>query len=380
MTLFNLLKAEWIQARKKLVLFLLLLTLILLAFYTALPSELIKSGTREIKINIGLSMEQRTNEINLLKNAVDDQKIIDSLTFLTVEEGLAQLEDGKLDVFLETPQNLDQIIYGYETGVIKIYTNNPLIGTIFYQLFDDTIQTFNQLQGYSLRYYNLLSEQNIRTDINKLSMEFDLELLTSLFNRGKLIEIHQGMNPYVLQLLSILLFIALSSISVFSTLIFNTQKTSGTLKKIKFYQHSWHLLFLAKFLMACFLALPFILSIYFLGVKLDQSLNLFFLISFSYLLLLILLSIGFTISLFSAKQVANTRLFLLMASLCLVWMFTGGLIFPNSIQNKIVNGLNPGWLTQIILSNSAQLTNIWSQLIPLLVVTIACYFFSRRRW
>lgn len=381
MKIVKLFLAEVRQTKYLLTLFILLMLLILLSFSTALPSELIKNSTKEIQMNIGVSMDEQGKELDLLKNAVDDQKIIDSLVFLSPDEGKKQIKSGKLDIFLEVPENVTNIIYGNEQGIIKIYTKNVLLGTLLNQFLSETVQTFNQLQGYSLAYYDLLKQEISSSDeIQKMSFQFDLELMSRLLNRGKLTEIKQGINQYVLQLFSLLLFLTLASIGVFNGIVFSLQKTSGTLKKIRFYQFNWLELLKAKFLLSLLMATPFLISFYWLSVKLEQPLNSLILFIYTIWLLFILNVFNLYISHLISKNQKSFNLFLLLASFVLFFMFTGGLVYPIYNQPLILTLLNPAWLTQLIIQDSALNQISWFSLIPFTLIGIFCYIRLKMRW
>ncbi|EOL44715.1 hypothetical protein [Enterococcus phoeniculicola] len=355
MRMKQLLVGEIYQGKKSFFFFLLILLLTLVAFMTALPLEMLQRNSAVPSVKIALSMPVNNQEIAVMVGVLDKNDLVEKLEVVSPKEGRFGVAKGAYDMYIELPENFEEALFERQTGTIKLYAKNALVGNVVYQIIYEMVQTLNNLQSLSLDYYQVLQTgEATYSQTQKLSRNFDMTLIQMLLERQDLLSIHGGISQYPLQLTSLFLFLALSGISMFSGLLSNQQINQGTMKKLLFYNYPLSFILLVKYAISWLISLPFLwvlwkLSDYF-GIQIDALR----LLAGSSVLLLFLVLLTTLIAFLFGRTKKENRLFLLYASGAFLMLFLGGLIYPLYSQPAFMTQSNPAWYAQVVIEQSIQ--------------------------
>lgn len=370
MKIWRILVGEAHSLRRYFLPFLTVSIFILVIFAIALPVNLVKEDGTISGLKIAISFPKEDVQASEMVEMIPENSLIQSIETTEHHEGIAGVESGKWDLYVSLPENFSAALFGKEQGRVTLYAHDPLIGTIVYHVFSETLASLNQMQSYSLTFYHqLLGSQYTTNEIGSIANDFDWSMMTMLLTRKSLLDDYKGIGQYTLQLYSLLLFLFGVICCTLVGYITMMQLKQGLMKKIKFYGYSFWQFIAVKYLITISIFLPglLIINYFFRHMIKNMSWGALILNSLVWLLLLMVASVSLT---FFIGQKGNEHQFLLVVTLfALLLMLVGGLIYPENLSiPSWLKQLNPAYMIQLVLVSSVH--HVYLVSLPLTWVAI----------
>ncbi|WP_297075525.1 ABC transporter permease [uncultured Enterococcus sp.] len=349
---------------------------VLSSFMVALPKNIFQSEFTQSSLRLGIVIPEDSFFRDMIKTSIGSNESVNEVKIIDRNQIQTLLKHSEIDLVIELPDNVDEIMFNKEQGIINLYANNPLIGKIMYQILKSAVTTVNVMQLTSLDYYEQIIKSSLTQKQKQLNIEkFDEQLIEKVITRAQLTKIHNYGSQYVVQLWSLTYFFIVVIFSIFNVQIYAKRKKTNILKKLVFYRFTIKEILLVKLILQQLIVLVSASLVYWLFRNFSE-------IEFwKYLLVLQCLSF-FTLALFYAIYTIGLNyrsefsVLLVLSSLSLVFLFLGGLIFPLYDFDLAINYLNPAWYVQMCVSymlanqlNLSFLSNlcIFASLLSLLV-------------
>lgn len=383
MRIIKVLHVDSIILFRKLPLILVAIVICIASFLAALPPQLLQSGTIP-KVSIAFAYEGEQDEIiDVAMNFLSNVEVIDEFHLVTHEESRQLLDEKKIDAAVAFPDNALEAFVDGDPIVIEVMANDEFIGSFAYSLIDEAVKTLNRVPQIALKYHRMIRSQfSDREEFYRISMAFQMTLVTESLKRMDYIKTEPTISPFELQAMSLILFLLISIIVVFMTTLTAKQLSNGGMRRLKMRGISFADVWVAKAIIVIILSV--ILSL------LASLLFVFNGISFSIirmLLSVILLSailhmicMVFTLPKYK-PEVASSRAMLGCVAMLLLMLFAGGGFYPMHLMDFGVRLFNPAWLAHllsewIIAGTAIPIVSLLCFLIP----AIICALLSLKKW
>ncbi|MDR2714834.1 MAG: ABC transporter permease [Coriobacteriales bacterium] len=332
---------------------LLVLTALVLA---SLPQELFSKNDVP-KVSVAVVYGDGTRNDSLIRNLnaeISKLETVESITVTTLDDAEEMLRRGEVDTILLLPENtLKVLVYGGH-ATITVRATDPLVGAVVYSVTDRAIEALDRIQNYALVYQQ---ETRGHFESSKKHAEavnnFSLVLLSEALMRADNVETPSVAPAYLVQLLTLLLFLSVSIASFFVAVIASRQYATGYVRHLYTKGVRYRHLFVSYLLVAASISLVLagvlavVLSFVAQGIAVPA------LLVSSVLLSLVLTALYLMFSgVRQQPQAATTRTLIACLSLMFFLLFIGGGFYPTGLMYSDIRLFNPTWL-------STQLAN-WS--------------------
>lgn len=382
MKFLTLLKGEIKASLTTLPLVVLFIVLCLSAVIAALPLNMLQRGEDITNLRIAISTPEHDDIFNQVTSFMKMEKHIADVQLVEPIKGKQLINEGKVDFYLEFPENFDDALFEHEEATIKMRSSNPILGSIAYQIMDSAISSLNSMQGSSLTYYEALKDTDYTyKERSDLSRTFDLRLIQLALLRDNAIKIKDGVNQYFLQILSLILFISTSIIVCYYALVVTRQEKNQVFRKLLLYRYSLGQIWLSKLLICLLLTIPVILLSILICKGLQLPLHLPQLIIGEIFLMILLYAIAFTATALMGENKNTSSVLLVNFVILFLFMILGGLIYPSYSQQFHFTTGNPAWLAQLIAESTIKGDTPTLSTLPIYLLTVViCCFVTIKCW
>ncbi|MGO3733231.1 MAG: hypothetical protein ACTJHC_08635 [Vagococcus sp.] len=356
MTITRLILIEWEWIKKYLIHGLIFSLLTMGAFYLSLPKAAAQQLKGEPILSIGINMPVMDDpSIPLLIRSFKQLDIIKTVD-LYHDYTPAQQISTQHDIFIQFPTNLEHILYEQDSGGIDIFFKDPMMRHILEPLINQSVESFIQLQGYSLSYEKALYASHYSAvEKNDLELAFNKQLFSHFFLRHSLLNTPQQVKTDQLIVSSLLVFILAMGISVLLQLIFSDQLHSGLIKKYRLYTISKWYVIMTKLIFLGMICFGGSILLIILSHNLGISLSFFpFMVGFICLTLSISTFLCVLTAISYNKHI-SFHMIVVNLSFFFIWLLLSGLVYPISSKLTWLSTGNPAYYTQLIIEKSSHM-------------------------
>jgi hypothetical protein len=329
------------------ILLLSLVALIVLVL-VSLPQELFSANDLP-RVSLVLVYGDGTQDDELSRNLIaeiEDIEVVEAIAPCTEEEAAARLADGQVDAAIILPGDmLHVLVYGGH-ATVTVRAVDPLIGAAVYSVTNRAMESLDELQGYALVY----EEQSRRHFKDPHEREeavnaFNMTLLTEALVRTGNVKSASSVSPYYAQVLTLLLFFAVSIASFYVAALAARHYALGYVRHLFVCGVRFRHLFVSQLLLAATVSLILGLVLAIVLSFVGEGLSVWALLASSVLLSLVLTSLYLMFSGFRQQpQMAVTRTLLGCLMLMFFLLFAGGGFYPVGLMQSDLRLFNPAWL------------------------------------
>ena len=357
----------------------LMLALMGLVFYTALPHSIFESGSMPM-VSMALVNPDNSNYGKILYDMLNNLPEISDLNWCEKDEAERLLAAGGVSVIIEIPNGVvDALVYNKPT-TIKITSHDRLSGASVYSAASAAADTMNLMQTAVYQYYDAAKPLISNDVLFSLSYnKFCLDLISDALSQNRLIETEEGhLDAYSALLISLLVFLIAGCCALCAGIYTTDQKQGAQIARIKLRGLSFGHFFIGR-MFSCTLACILFLSIIALAIRnMASELHFFRLIVTGVLLMLTLIPVFMVIA-FPSKRPGHTAMIGL--SLLLLLLFTGGGFYPAYLLNIDITRFNPALFNTQMLTNWATGgTFPWPTALASMCPALICVLLSVYMW
>jgi hypothetical protein len=337
------------KAALRFVAVLLLSLLVLIGLVLAsLPRELF--STNELPpISLALVYGDGKQDDTLIQNLnaeIKDIELVDEIRSCTEDEAEAGLAKEEFDAVILLPGDmLDALVYGGH-ATITVRSHDPLIGAAVYSIADRAIETLDELQGYAL-VYEEQSRGYFKSSEERYEAvdAFNFKLLSEALGRMGHVANPSSVSPYYAQVLTLLLFLAVSIASFYVAVMGARHYTSGYVRHLHTRGLRFRHLFASQLLLAVSISLVLGLALAIAFCLVGEGPSIPALLVSSILLSVVLTPLYLMFAGFGRQpEIAVTRALMGCLALMFFLLFSGGGFYPVGLMQFDLRLFNPAWL------------------------------------
>ena len=381
MKFLGLFRTESIGAIKRFPIVLLVLLLCLIAFLAALPKDLFESrGVPQV--SVAIVYDGSDNVSSMVTAMVSALGPIKDFYSVDRERALELLAGGDVDIIVQFPSDMIDVLVDGKTSVIHVQSNNAIIAGIAYGVTAQAVNTINSIQNKALEYRYTVSP--LYDDLSEFSEQeriFDMKLMGLALARTDAVYIQKNVSVYQLQMISIMLFLLISIISIMLALTASKQFASGTFRRLLFHGVPLWQMYVIKFILTFLMTLLFSVVFFYIFAQTGIDVSAGGWIVSSLLLCIFIYPICMIFSAIGGKEsTSSIRTLLGSVAVLLFLLFIGGGFYPVYMMDASIRLFNPAWATHLlaewILGGTVALVSI----IPCLIPAVICAAITIKRW
>lgn len=232
MKTLGLFRAGMVALAKKMGLIILALLFVVMLCAISLPLDVLRSGSLPaISIAVGYEGDETTGA--LLKELLGSLPFVDGLAIDSAAAAEELLREGDADVMVAIPPDIvEALVYNLPADVI-VKAKEPLAGIVAYSLAEQVANVFDSVQASVYTFQDVgrevyQSDEAYRAALNALVDELMKEVLL----RSRFVRVVEAADPYLLQMVAISLYLAVSAVGICLAEMVSAYKSEGYIRRL----------------------------------------------------------------------------------------------------------------------------------------------------